>query len=75
MEGSGTPEIPQEAHYALLSQDILRFLERPHQPLAPPSAPSAPPGSPIGDPGRSWLDWDRSLAPRAWHSPNRGWWE
>jgi hypothetical protein len=42
------------AHYMLLASDIVRFLDRPHEPVDPPGAPSAPPGSPIGDFGMSW---------------------
>ena len=45
MEGSGTPDWPQDAHYSLLCEDIRRFLERPHESIAnpPPRRPSRQP--------------------------------
>ncbi len=43
------------AHYRLLTSDIGRFKERPHEPVAVPDAPGAPPGSPIGGGRMSWL--------------------
>jgi hypothetical protein len=54
-QGGGNTDRATAAHYDLLCRDIRRFLDRPHEPLAPPSAPEAPPGSPIGEPGMDWL--------------------
>jgi len=74
MEGSGTPEFAEEAHYAQLTRDINRFLERPMAPIAVPSAPTVPPGSPIGDPGMEWADWWRAGdSPSVW-DPLNWWW-
>ncbi len=39
----------------LLAADIKRFLERPIEPLRPPTTYDAPPGAPIGDAGSDWL--------------------
>ena len=45
-----------QAHAALLSADIKRFLERPADQSKPIVAPDAPPGAPIGgDVGMDWL--------------------
>jgi hypothetical protein len=66
MEGAGTPEVSESAHYALICEDIRRFLERPHEPVANPDAPSTPPGSPIGDPALRWVEWERPLSGSAW---------
>ncbi len=55
-----------KAHYRLLGSDIGRFLERPHEAVAPPGTPSMPPGSPIGQPAMDWLGGDRwNLTPLA----------
>ena len=75
MEGSGTPEVSEDAHYALLCEDIRRFLERPHAPIAAPGAPTAPPGSPIGDPALRWVNWDSSLSSGQWGNYDWWWWE
>lgn len=75
MEGSGTPEVAEDAHYALLCEDIRRFLERPHAPISAPGAPTAPPGSPIGDPALRWVNWDSSLASGQWGNYDWWWWE
>jgi hypothetical protein len=72
MEGGGSTETPQAAHYSLLCEDIRRFLERPHQPISSPAAPGAPPGSPIGDPALNWLEWDWGQAISSWGSYD--WW-
>lgn len=40
------------AHFAALSADIQRFLERPYTPARPTRAVETPPGSPIGQPAR-----------------------
>jgi hypothetical protein len=72
MEGSGTPEVEESAHYALLCEDIRRFLERPHEAITSPTAPPAPPGSPIGDPGMRWLGWEGPLSSSPWG--NYDWW-
>jgi hypothetical protein len=48
------------AHYALLSSDIERFLNRPAEPFSQPDPANAPPGAPIGEPAMNWLaglDW------------------
>jgi len=43
---------PDAPYAALMSRQIKRFIERPHQPTPPPSGPhDAPPGSPIGQDG------------------------
>ncbi len=74
-EGSGTPELAQDAHYSLLCEDIRRFLERPHQPIDAPTAGSAPPGSPIGDRGMHWLGWDWSVPTPQGGNYDWWWWE
>ena len=66
MEGGGNLDASESAHYALICEDIRRFLERPHEPVANPDAPSTPPGSPIGDPALRWVDWERPLSGSAW---------
>jgi len=43
------------AHYALLTRDIRRFLERPASPYQPPATPDIPPGAPIGEPAMDWI--------------------
>lgn len=43
------------AHYALLTRDIRRFLERPAGPYQAPPVPNIPPGAPIGEPAMDWL--------------------
>ena len=45
------------AHYALLSKDIERALNRPAAPYAPPGIPAIPPGAPIGEPAMEWMRW------------------
>jgi hypothetical protein len=45
----------EQAHRALLTGDIKRFLERPADPARPMPAPDAPPGAPIGEPAMDWL--------------------
>jgi len=75
LDGSGTPEMAQDAHYGLLCEDIRRFLERPHQPITAPPALSAPPGSPIGDPGMRWVEWDWSSPTNSWGNYDWWWWE
>ena len=75
VDGSGTPELAQDAHYSLLCEDIRRFLERPHQPVTTPPARSAPPGSPIGDPGMYWVGWDWSGPTTQWGNYDWWWWE
>ena len=74
MEGSGTPELSEDAHYALICEDIRRFLERPHATVANPDAPDAPPGSPIGDPALRWIEWERPLSGSSWGMYD-GWWQ
>jgi hypothetical protein len=54
-EASDRASAGDRAHYRLLSSDIGRFLERPHEPVTAPAAPEMPPGSPIGQAGMSWL--------------------
>ena len=49
-------ETTDQAHYAMLSTDIERFLTRPADPFERPDTPDAPPGAPIGDPALNWLD-------------------
>jgi len=56
------------AHFALLSRDVLRFMNRPAEAFASPSAPVAPPGAPIGDPGLDWLE--RVAPPCSWWDPS-----
>jgi hypothetical protein len=72
MEGTGTAQLEEVAHYGLLCEDIRRFLERPHQTISSPPAPSPPPGSPIGDPGLDWADWEWSRGSSPWG--NAYWW-
>lgn len=43
------------AHYALLSKDIERALNRPAPPYSPAGTPAIPPGAPIGEPAMEWL--------------------
>jgi hypothetical protein len=42
------------AHYALLAEDLRRFLARDYAPATRPTAPVPPPGAPIGE-GGCWL--------------------
>ena len=73
MEGSGTPDWPQDAHYELLCEDIRRFLERPHESMANPAPLAPPPGSPIGgDPALHWIGWDWATVSSPWG--NYDWW-
>jgi hypothetical protein len=73
MEGA---DDANQAHDLLLVQDMDRFLNRPHEPIATPSAPATPPGSPIGDPGMGWLDWQRfSGNGQGWVSYDWWWWD
>jgi hypothetical protein len=56
LNGGMTGASPADgAHFALLAQDIERFMERPATPFDPVAIPDAPPGAPIGDPGMDWL--------------------
>jgi hypothetical protein len=50
-EDAGTSD---RAHYAMLTQDIERFMDRDMDAPSTPSTVGAPPGSPIGDPGMFW---------------------
>ena len=43
------------AHFALLAQDIERFMNRPAEPFEQIAPANAPPGAPIGNPGMDWL--------------------
>lgn len=72
MEGGGTPDVAEDAHYGLLCEDIRRFLERPQQPVDTPTTPLAPPGSPIGDWGMNWVEWDWARSNNLWG--NYDWW-
>jgi hypothetical protein len=72
MEGGGTPDWPQDAHYELLTEDIRRFLERPYESVANPAPLGTPPGSPIGDPALRWVGWDWASASSPWG--NYDWW-
>ncbi len=75
-EDMGGMDDANQAHYLLLTQDIGRFLDRPHEAIAIPAAPATPPGSPIGDPGMGWLDWKRfSGSGQGWLSYDWWWWE
>ena len=56
------------AHYALLSKDIDRALNRPAAPYASPGTPVAPPGAPIGEPAMEWL---RRFEPFCFYSGGR----
>jgi hypothetical protein len=65
-EASDTASEADRAHFRLLSSDIGRFLERPHEPVAAPATPNMPPGSPIGQPGMTWMGgeaWGPAAAP------------
>jgi hypothetical protein len=46
-----TPNSPEQAHRALLTADITRFLERDYTPEQRIAPPTIPPGAPIGDDG------------------------
>jgi hypothetical protein len=72
MAGSGTPDWPQDAHYELLTEDIRRFLERPHESVANPAPLGTPPGSPIGEPALRWIEWDWAASSSPWG--NYDWW-
>jgi hypothetical protein len=61
LEGAGTPDLAQDAHYNLLAEDIRRFLERPYETVPTPAPLGTPPGSPIGAAPMWWLDWDLNL--------------
>jgi hypothetical protein len=52
------------AHYALLSRDIGRFLDRPADAFTQPADQASPPGAPIGEPAMDWL---RILQPQCSH--------
>lgn len=47
------PNSPEQAHGALLTADITRFLERDYVPEQRIAPPTLPPGAPIGDDGES----------------------
>jgi hypothetical protein len=53
--GSGA-SVMEQAQVALLSNDIKRFIERPHTNADIRTTPAAPPGAPIGDMGMDWLN-------------------
>ena len=46
-----TPNSPEQAHRALLTADITRFLEGEYTPEQRIAPPGIPPGAPIGDDG------------------------
>jgi hypothetical protein len=46
----------EQAHTALLTNDIKRFLERPHTNADVRTSPAVPPGAPFGDLGMDWLN-------------------
>jgi len=75
MEGGGTPDLAQDAHYDLLAEDIRRFLERPHEAISVPAAPSSPPGSPIGGGFMDWLDWEWTQGNSPWANYDPWWWD
>jgi hypothetical protein len=45
-----------DAHAAMLAQQIQRFLDRPAETVSVPGTVSAPPGAPIGQPALDWFD-------------------
>jgi hypothetical protein len=51
----GGPTVMEQAQAALLTNDIKRFLERPHTNADNRQSPVVPPGAPLGDPGMDWL--------------------
>ncbi len=57
------------AHYALVSRDIERFLSRPADSFSQPGTPGAPPGAPIGEPAMDYLGTSR------WSSSGLGAWQ
>jgi hypothetical protein len=56
-----TAPVIEQAQTALLSNDIKRFLDRPHATVDNRQPPAAPPGAPVGDMGMDWLN--RRIAP------------
>lgn len=56
LQGRDVPAEPlQQAHRALLADDIQRFLDRPAEAYRLPSLPEPPPGAPIGQWDEEWL--------------------
>ncbi len=60
-------DVSDRAHFAMLAQDIERFMDRDMDAPSTPSTLGAPPGSPIGDPGMFW-------ASASWESTNDSLW-
>ena len=52
---NGDASASDTPHFALLTRDVRRFLERPAAPYSAPAVPTAPPGAPIGEPAMDWL--------------------
>jgi len=74
LEGAGTPDLAQDAHYHLLAEDIRRFLERPHETVPGPAPLGTPPGSPIGEAPMWWMDWDFNLLDDGSWATYDWWW-
>ena len=45
----------ESAHFAMLADDVRRFLERPAGEYEPPALPQPPPGAPIGQESECWV--------------------
>jgi hypothetical protein len=52
---SAAAPVIDQAQAALLTNDIKRFMDRPHTNADIRQSPTAPPGAPIGDMGMDWL--------------------
>jgi hypothetical protein len=52
---NGDASASDTPHFALLTRDVRRFLDRPAAPYGAPAIPTAPPGAPIGEPAMDWL--------------------